>query len=114
MAEAFARIHGEGILQPDSAGSHPSGIMNPGAISVMEEVGYDLSKHRSKSIEEVSHNPYDVVVTMGCGDDCGLFPATRREDWDLPDPRNMRLDDLRRIRDRIENLIKRLVDQASP
>ena len=114
MAEAFARMHGEGILEPQSAGSHPSGIINPGAISIMEEVGYDLSKHRSKSIEQISHNPYDVVVTMGCGDDCGFLPATRKENWDLPDPSNMEPDEFRRIRDCIENLIKRLVDQVGP
>ena len=111
MAEAFARMHGEGIVEPHSAGSHPSRTVNPRAISAMEEVGYDLSKHRSKSLEEIPTDPFDVVVTMGCGDDCPLLPTTHREDWDLPDPRDMRPDEFRVVRDRIENLVKRLIEE---
>ena len=111
MAEAFARMHGEGIVEPHSAGSHPSRTVNPCAISAMEEVGYDLSRHRSKSLEEIPADPFDVVVTMGCGDDCPLLPAIHREDWDLPDPRSMRPHEFRVVRDRIENLIKRLIEE---
>lgn len=114
MAEAFARMHGEGLVEAHSAGSHPSGTVNPRAIDAMAEVGYDLSTHHSKSLDEIPQNPYDVVVTMGCGDDCPLVPATRREDWDLPDPRDMRRQEFREVRDRIEKLTKRLVEEVGP
>ena len=114
MAEAFARMHGTGILEPYSAGSRPSGTVNPRAITAMGEVGYDLSRHRSKSLKEIPTDPYDVVVTMGCGDDCPLLPATRREDWELPDPSDMRPDAFREVRDRIENLIKGLIEEIGP
>lgn len=114
MAEAFARMHGEGLVEAHSAGSHPSGTVNPRAIDAMAEVGYDLSTHHSKSLDEIPQNPYDVVVTMGCGDDCPLVPATRREDWDLPDPRDMRRQEFREVRDRIEKLTKRLIEEVGP
>ncbi len=114
MAEAFARMHGEGIVEAHSAGSHPSGTVNPRAIDAMAEVGYDLSTHHSKSLDEIPQDPYDVVVTMGCGDDCPLLPATRKEDWDLPDPRDMRPEEFRGVRDRIEKLTKRLVEEVGP
>ena len=61
MAEAFARIHGEGIVEAHSAGSHPSGTVNPRAIDAMAEVGYDLSTHHSKSLDEIPHDSYDVT-----------------------------------------------------
>ena len=114
MAEAFARIHGEGIVEAHSAGSHPSGTVNPRAIDAMAEVGYDLSTPHSKSLDEIPHDSYDVVVTMGCGDDCPLLPTTRKEDWELPDPRDMRPQEFRGVRDRIEKLTKRLVEEVAP
>ncbi len=112
MAEAFARIHGEGILQPYSAGSRPSGRVNSRAVRAMGEVGYDLSTHRSKSVSEVPPGPYDFVITMGCGVDCPLVPAVERDDWDLPDPRDMAPEAFNEVRDEIESRVKKLLERV--
>ena len=88
MAEAFARrLGGEGV-EAFSAGSKPSGRINPKAIRFMAELGYDLGAHASKSLDEIDGD-FDAVITMGCGDSCPWLPAKRREDWALPDPRDM-------------------------
>jgi arsenate reductase (thioredoxin) len=109
MAEAFARMHGAGVVEPYSAGSRPSGAVNPRAIEAMKERGYDLTRHRSKSLQDVPQDPYAAVVTMGCGDACPWIPAARREDWDLPDPKNMPPDEFRSVRDDIERRVLALV-----
>ena len=78
MSQAFAKIHGRGDVEPYSAGSNPSGIVNPKAIAAMEELGYDLSTHVSKSLKEIEqYAPFDAVVTMGCGDTCPWIPAKK-------------------------------------
>jgi arsenate reductase len=110
MAEAFARVHGGGGVEAISAGSRPSGRINPKAIRFMAETGYDLSVHASKSLDDV-HGEFDAVVTMGCGDSCPWIPATRREDWALPDPRDMDDDGYRAIRDQISARVKTLLAQ---
>ena len=106
MAEGFARIAGGDTVEAHSAGSRPSGAINPRAIQFMRELGYDLSTHRSKSLDDVmpgtvSGIEFDAVVTMGCGDHCPWVPAKRREDWALPDPRDMDDDGYRAVRDEI-------------
>jgi protein-tyrosine-phosphatase len=101
MAEAFARIAGGDTVEAHSAGSRPSGAINPRAIRFMGELGYDLSAHRSKSLPDVGGIEFDAVVTMGCGDSCPWVPAKRREDWALPDPRDMDDDGYRAVRDEI-------------
>lgn len=105
MAEAFARMRG---IEAYSAGSRPSGKINPNAILVMNEAGYDLSAHRSKSLDEIPKIKYDVVVTMGCGDACPFVKAEKRLDWTIPDPKNGSLEDVRKIRDLIESNVKTL------
>jgi protein-tyrosine-phosphatase len=72
----------------------------------MREVGYDLSTHASKSLAELPEVEWDFVATMGCGDECPLIRARRREDWQIPDPKNMAPDEFDRIRDRIEDHVK--------
>ncbi len=109
MAEAFARIHGDGVIEPSSAGSAPAGQVNPRAIVAMRERGYDLSQHRSKSTADVGVEAYDVLVTMGCGDSCPLLPAQSREDWDLADPRAMPPEAFNVIRDEIEQRVLGLI-----
>lgn len=109
MAEAFARMHGGDQVQAYSAGSRPSGKVNPKAIEAMKELGYDLAAHGSKSLTEIPEVTYDAVVTMGCGDACPFVPAKRREDWQIPDPRDMAPDDFRTVRDLIETKIKALL-----
>lgn len=113
MAQAFATIVGGKNIEAFSAGSKPSGIVNPKAIAAMAALNYDLSKHDSKSLQEVeAFAPFDVVVTMGCGDACPWMPAKRFIDWQIPDPRNMEKDDFNNVRDfikaKVEALIKSL------
>src|SRR6478672_10402916 len=81
MAQAFARLHGGDGVEAYSAGSRPSGRINPKAIDSMRELGYDLKAHHSKSLADIPPGPYDAVVTMGCGDACPSIGATLREDW---------------------------------
>lgn len=109
MAEAFARLHGAGRVEPESAGSRPSGQVNPRAVEFMREVGYDLTPHRSKSLDEVTAGEYAVAVTMGCGDACPTVRAQRREDWNIPDPKALPPEEFRAIRDLIEAKVKVLL-----
>jgi len=112
MSEAFARIHGGKNFEAYSAGSKPSGKVNPKAIASMKELGYDLSTHQSKSLEEVKvFAPFDAVVTMGCGDACPWMPAKQFIDWQIPDPKEMHPDAFRKVRDSIEEKVKSLLDQ---
>lgn len=108
MAEAFAHIHGGDRMEALSAGSKPSGQINPRAIRFMAELGYDLSTHRSKSLDAVE-GEFDAVVTMGCGDSCPWVPAKRREDWALPDPKHMDDDRYRQVRDEIASRVRTLL-----
>ena len=109
MAEAFARIHGGGKIEAYSAGSKPSGRINLRAIRAMMEVGYDLTAHSSKSLTDLPDLEYDFLATMGCGDQCPFVRATLREDWDLPDPKEMGPEDFRRVRDLIEEKVKAML-----
>src|SRR3546814_8113147 len=88
MAEAFALLHGCPAVQAFSAGSRPSGVLNPRAVAFMAERGYDLRTHASKSLDEI-HGEFDAVVTMGCGDSCPWVPVRIREDWNLEDPKHL-------------------------
>ena len=105
MAEALARIHGGRSVEVFSAGSNPSGQINPKAIEAMRAVGYDLSNHTSKSLAELPNVEFDFVATMGCGDECPNVSALRREDWNIPDPRDLSESEFREVRDQIENRV---------
>jgi len=109
MAQAFAKIHGSEKVEAYSAGSNPSGKINPKAMEAMQEIGYDLSAHDSKSLEEIPQIQYDVLVGMGCGDNCPSVQSKQRIDWNIPDPRNMNKDEFRRVRDLIEQQVKDLL-----
>lgn len=109
MAEAFARIHGNDKAEAFSAGSRPSGKINPKAVEAMRSLGYDLIQHYSKSLQEVPQEKFEYVVTMGCGDECPWIPAQHREDWEIPDPRNMEIDDFNKVRDLIEQKVTDLL-----
>ena len=109
MAEAFARIHGAGKVEGFSAGSRPSGRVNPKAIEAMKELGYDLSTHTSKGLEAFNGKEVEVAVTMGCGDECPLVLANQRVDWKIPDPRDMSPEQFREVRNLIETKVKELL-----
>lgn len=109
MAEAFARMHGEGRVEAASAGSKPSGRVNPKAVEAMKELGYDLTAHASKGLDDFNGRNIDVAVTMGCGDECPLVKAGQRVDWKIPDPRDMTPEEFRDVRDLIERKVKDLL-----
>ena len=106
MAEAFACMYGGTEVEAYSAGSRPSGRVNPKAIEAMKELGYDLNRHTSKSLSDIPDIEYDLVATMGCGDECPLVRAKRHEDWDIPDPKNLDMDEFRQVRDLISTKVK--------
>jgi protein-tyrosine-phosphatase len=108
MAEAFAGLLGGGHVEALSAGSRPSGRVNPKAIASMAELGYDLAAHRSKSVAEVA-GEFDAVITLGCGDACPHVRAKRREDWQIPDPRDMPPEEFRGVRDLIRSKVLELL-----
>ncbi len=110
MSQAFAIMLGGSTIEAYSAGSKPSGIVNPKAIAAMKELGYDLSVHDSKSLEEVKpYAPFDAVVTMGCGDACPWMPAKQFIDWQIPDPKHMEPAEFNKVRDYIKGLVSDLL-----
>ena len=109
MAEAFARIHAGGRVEAASAGSRPSGRVNPKAVAAMQELGSDLTPHSSKGLEAFNGRAIDVAVTMGCGDECPLVLARRRVDWKIPDPRDMTPEEFREVRDLIGRKVQDLL-----
>ena len=110
MAQALATILGGDEVQAFSAGSRPSGVVNPKAIAAMAELAYDLSAHDSKSLAEVeAFAPFDAVVTMGCGDACPWMPAKRFVDWQIPDPKHMEVADFHQVRDFISEKVSALI-----
>ena len=110
MSEAFAKILGGENVDAFSAGSNPSGVVNPKAIAAMSELGYDLSQHQSKSLKDIERfAPFDAVVTMGCGDACPWMPAKQFIDWEIPDPKNMAPADFNKVRDLIKNKVRELL-----
>ena len=92
-----------------SGGSAPAEHVNPSAVAVMREIGIDISTQTPKRWTDELIERVDVVVTMGCGDECPFFPGTRYEDWAVPDPAGLAVDDVRPIRDEIERRVRALV-----
>ena len=110
MSQAFATMYGGEEVEAYSAGSKPSGIVNPKAIAAMKELGYDLAAHDSKSLDEVkAFAPFDAVVTMGCGDACPWMPAKQFIDWQIPDPKHMEPTAFNEVRDLIADKVKFLL-----
>ncbi len=111
MSQAFAKIIGGDKVEAYSAGSKPSGIVNPKAIAAMKELDYDLKKHDSKSLDEVkAYAPFHVVVTMGCGDACPWMPAKQFIDWQIPDPKHMEPKQFNEVRDLLKEKVEGLIE----
>jgi protein-tyrosine-phosphatase len=106
MAEAFARMLGGPAVEAYSAGSRPSGVVNPKAVAAMAELGYDLSAHGSKSLDDLPDVPFDFVATMGCGDACPLVRAGQRAEWQIPDPKHLPPEEFRAVRDLIRDKVR--------
>ena len=112
MSEAFAKMYGGDKAEAYSSGSKPSGVINPKAIAAMKELGYDLTTHHSKSLDEVKeYAPFDAVVTMGCGDACPWMPAKKFIDWQIPDPKHMEPAEFNKVRDMIGEKVKELAEE---
>ena len=109
MAQAFANMYGDAEVKAFSAGSKPSGIINPKAIASMKELGYNLAVHHSKSLDELPDVNFEYAITMGCGDACPMVRAKHREDWNIPDPRNMDEAEFGEVRNLIRDKVKELM-----
>jgi arsenate reductase (thioredoxin) len=109
LAQALAIIHGGEKVEAYSAGSRPSGRINPKAIESMREIGYDLTTHSSKGLDQFKGQPFDAAVTMGCGDECPLVVAKQRFAWEIPDPKEMSPDEFRAVRGLIEKKVIELL-----
>ena len=112
MAQAFAAMYGGDRVEALSAGSKPSGRVNPKAVVAMKELGYDLTMHTSKSVEQYNGQEIDAAVTMGCGDACPLVKAQRRIDWQIPDPRDLPPAEFNAVRDLIGLKVKALLQET--
>lgn len=111
MAEAFARMLGGNAVEAYSAGSKPSGVINPKAIEAMHELGYNLAVHGSKSLSELPDVEFDFVATMGCGDECPYILARKRTDWALPDPKHMSPEEYRNVRNQIRENVRAMLQE---
>ncbi len=109
MAAGLVKLHSGGRIHVRSAGSDPGEEINPAVIEAMEELGVDLGEEFPKPLTDEVVRAADVVITMGCGDACPIYPGKRYEDWTLDDPAGQDLDTVRRIRDQIDTRVRRLV-----
>jgi arsenate reductase len=114
MAAGLVKLRSAGRIHVRSAGSTPADEINPAALEAMEEIGVDLHEEFPKPLTDEVVKAADVVITMGCGDACPIFPGKRYEDWDLEDPAGKDLPTVRRIRDEIDERVRRLVGELLP
>lgn len=109
MAAALLTVEAKGRIHVRSAGSLPASELDPAVVAVMSEMGLDLSRNYPKPLTDDVVRASDVVITMGCGDSCPIYPGKRYEDWELPDPADQPLETVREIRDLIQDRVKTLV-----
>ncbi|MEJ7633772.1 arsenate reductase ArsC [Aeromicrobium sp.] len=114
MAAGFLQALGEDRIDVRSAGSKPGSQINPTAVEAMREVGIDISGEQPKKLTDDAVLASDVVITMGCGDECPYFPGKRYEDWVLDDPAGQGLDAVRPIRDEIKSRVEALIASLEP
>ena len=108
IAEAFGKIFSQDTYEIKSAGSLPSGKVNPTAVRLMNELGYDMSLHSSTSVNQLHQEEIEVMVSMGCGDACPNILAKEKIEWEIPDPKEMPIGDFRKIRDLIKDEVEEL------
>jgi arsenate reductase len=108
MAEGFLRACGADLFEASSAGSNPSGEVNPMAVKVMREEGIDISPQKSKGFKDLDVKEADLVVSMGCGDICPFFPDSKHIRWDIENPRGQDITVFRRVRDEIKEKVLEL------
>ena len=114
MAAGLLRLRSGGRINVRSAGSTPAEEINPNAIQALEEIGVDISEAFPKPLTDEVVRAADVVITMGCGDACPIYPSKRYEDWVLDDPAGQDLETVRRIRDELDERVQKLVGELLP
>ncbi|MDQ0800036.1 arsenate reductase ArsC [Arthrobacter sp. SLBN-112] len=114
MAAAYLTTLSQGAVEVRSAGSQPAEKVNPAAVEAMAEVGIDMSAEIPKVLTTEAVQDSDVVITMGCGDECPYFPGKRYEDWVLEDPAGKGVDSVRPIRDEIKTRVEALIASLIP
>jgi arsenate reductase (thioredoxin) len=114
MAAALLDHHADGRVVVRSAGSDPADRLNPAVVTAMAEVGLDLSREFPKPLTDQAVEAADVVITMGCGDACPIYPGKRYEDWQLQDPAGQPVEVVRGIRDQIDRRVLRLLAELVP
>ena len=114
MAAALLDHHANGKVMVRSAGSDPADRLNPAVVAAMAEVGVDLSREFPKPLTDELVRAADVVITMGCGDACPIYPGKRYEDWQLQDPAGQPVEVVRRIRDEIDTRVQQLLGELAP
>jgi len=111
MAAGLVKLRSEGRIHVRSAGSAPGDAINPAVIEAMSEIGVDMSEEFPKPLTDEVVRAADVVITMGCGDACPIYPGKRYEDWELDDPAGQDLETVRRIRDEVDVRVQALIDE---
>jgi protein-tyrosine-phosphatase len=114
MAAGLLKQAADGRVTVRTAGSEPADQINPVVIEAMAELDIDMSQEFPKPLSSDAVEAADVVITMGCGDACPIFPGKRYEDWELEDPAGQDIDTVRRIRDEIDGRVRRLIDELVP
>lgn len=113
MAAALLERRAQGRVIVRSAGSEPADRLNPAVVGAMAEVGIDLSAERPKALTDEAVREADVVITMGCGDACPVYPGIHYEDWELTDPAGKSLEEVRPIRDEIDRRVRGLLSELA-
>jgi arsenate reductase (thioredoxin) len=111
MAAGLVKLRSEGRIHVRSAGSDPGDEINPAVVTAMGEVGVDMGEEFPQPLTDEVVQAADVVITMGCGDACPIYPGKRYEDWTLDDPAGRELDTVRRIRDEIDARVQKLISE---
>ena len=114
MAAGLVKLRSQGRIHVRSAGSAPGAEINPAVIEAMEELGVDMGEEFPKPLTDEFVQAADVVITMGCGDACPIYPGKKYEDWELDDPAGQDLDAVRTIRDQIDERVQRLIAELLP
>jgi arsenate reductase (thioredoxin) len=114
MAAGLVKLRSEGRIHVRSAGSDPGEQINPAVIEAMTELGVDMSEEFPKPLTDEVVQAADVVITMGCGDACPIYPGKKYEDWVLDDPKGQNLETVRRIRDELDGRVRELIDELIP
>jgi arsenate reductase (thioredoxin) len=114
MAASLVKLRSQGRIHVRTAGSAPAEEINPLAVEAMAELGVDMSEEFPKPLTDEVVEAADVVITMGCGDACPIYPGKKYEDWVLDDPSGLDIGSVRRIRDEIDMKVQRLIDELAP